>query len=168
MAFRSLDTVFQDIEPELFTFVMSRVRCKATADDLTQELSLRLTSIDSKKIAHAKSYLFRMAANLVADHQRREQRTNRLLETFVLTRSERFDSLTPERVVMARQEIEALTRVVRRMSPTTRKIFKMNRFVGMSQKEIAKSLGVSHTTVEKHIRKALGMLARHRGAGCDP
>ena len=161
----SLEAIFQEIERDLFAFVMSRVRCRATANDLTQDLFLRLTSVDSGKIANAKSYLFRMAANLVVDHQRSEQRKNGLLDAFDLVREREADSLTPERLVMARQEIEALARVVQQMNPKTRRIFKMNRFSGMTQKEIAASLGVSQTTVEKHIRKALEMLARNRERG---
>jgi RNA polymerase sigma factor (sigma-70 family) len=63
---------------------------------------------------------------------------------------------------MAQEEIRALTQAVAEMTPATRRIFKLNRFEGKTQKEIAKDLGISQTAVEKHIRKALKKLAAHR------
>ena len=103
-----------------------------------------------------------MAANLVIDHQRREQRQRALLTEIETFLHEPSGSPSPERHAMAQQEMRALTLAVEQMTPATRRIFKLNRFEGKTQREIAKELGISQTAVEKHIRKALAKLAAHR------
>lgn len=116
-----------------------------------------------REIANGKAYLFRMAANLVIDHQRHVQRHKRLLDEVEQMLHGGVVSNTPEATTMAQQELERLSAVVDDLNPTTRMIFTMNRFDGISQREIARCLGISQTAVENHIRKALNKLAAARG-----
>lgn len=172
MTSSSLQRAFQEHERDLISFMSARLRCAFTAQDLAQELYLKITSLDgraeiSTEISNAKAYVFRMAANLVTDHQRREQREQR--EQALLSEISGFlwggrDSSSPEQQLMARQELEDLAVAVAEMTPATRKIFKLNRFEGQTQREIARDLGISQTAVEKHIRKALKRLAARRHA----
>jgi len=50
------------------------------------------------------------------------------------------------------------------MSLTSRNVFYLSRFEGKTQREIARQLGISRTTVEKHMRKILDRLAAARDA----
>ena len=141
----------------------SRVRCTFTAHDLAQELFLKVSALEQRlEVTHARAYLFRMAANLVVDHQRREQRRVSLLSEIDCHLWGGAEGVSPERQVMARQELRDLAAVVEGMTPATRRIFRMNRFDGMTQRDIATELGISQTAVEKHIRKALALLAAQR------
>ena len=71
---------------------------------------------------------------------------------------------TPERRLIARQELENIRRVIAEMPPTSRNVFYLSRFEGKTQREIARQLGISRTTVEKHMRKILDCLAAARDA----
>jgi RNA polymerase sigma-70 factor (ECF subfamily) len=113
-------------------------------------------------VTHARAYLFRMAANLVIDHQRREQRQGSLLAEVESLLSGSAGGVSPERQVMAQEELRDLIAAVEQLPPATRRVFKRNRFDGRTQREIAEELGISQTAVEKHIRKALARLAAHR------
>ncbi|MGD1877734.1 MAG: RNA polymerase sigma factor [Kiloniellaceae bacterium] len=162
MARTLLLRIFQEHERDLRAFMAARLRCPFTAHDLAQELYLKVSSLENRlEIANARAYLFRMAANLVVDHQRRQQRQGSLLAEAeaLLWGGEGF---SPERQVMAQQDLRALVAAVEQLPPATRRIFKRNRFDGRTQREIAEELGISQTAVEKHIRKALGRLAAHR------
>lgn len=163
MAHPRLLRIFQEHERDLVAFMTARLRCRFTAHDLVQELFLKVSALESGlEVTNARAYLFRMAANLATDHQRREQRQAGLLAEVEAHLRGGADGHSPERRVMAREELRDLTAVVEQMTPATRRIFKLNRFDGKTQREIAQELGISQTAVEKHIRKALAKLAAHR------
>ncbi len=155
--------VFQEHEGDLRAFMASRLRCPFTAHDLAQELYLKVSTLETRlEVANARAYLFRMAANLVIDHQRRQQRQAGLLAEVEGLLWGGGEAITPERHVMARRELQDLFAVVEQLPPVTRRVFKRNRFDGQTQREIAEELGISQTAVEKHIRKALSRLAARR------
>lgn len=162
MAHLPLLRLFQEHERDLRAFMAARLRCPVTAHDLAQELYLKVAGLEARlEVSHARAYLFRMAANLVIDHQRRERRQDGLaaeIQAFLSGEG----SVSPERQVMAQEELQALIGAVEQLPPATRRVFKRNRFDGKTQREIAAELGISQTAVEKHIRKALDRLAAHR------
>ncbi|GAB4354916.1 MAG: RNA polymerase sigma factor [Kiloniellaceae bacterium] len=141
----------------------ARLRCPFTAHDLAQDLYLKVSALDARQeITNARAYLFRMAANLVIDHLRREQRQGGLLAEVESLLWGQAEAVSPERQVMAQQELRCLVAAVETLPPVTRRVFKRNRFDGKTQREIAAELGISQTAVEKHIRKALSRLAACR------
>jgi len=163
MAHLPLLHVFQEHERDLRAFMAARLRCPVTAHDLAQELFLKVAALEARlEVTHARAYLFRMAANLVIDHQRREQRQGGLLAEVESLLAGTAGPVSPERQVMAQQELRALVAAVEQLPPAIRRVFKRNRFDGRTQREIAAELGISQTAVEKHIRKALARLAAHR------
>lgn len=163
MAHPTLLREFQDSEGELVAFMTTRLRCPFTARDLVQELYLKIASLDAgQEIGNARAYLFRMAANLATDHQRSERRRSDILAEAEDLLWGPTEASSPERQAMAREELRDLDRTIARMSPRTRQIFRLNRFGGWTQKQIAEALGISQTAVEKHIRRALSMLAASR------
>jgi len=163
MAQTSLLDVFQEHRSELLAYMAARLRCPFTAHDLVQELFLKIFALErSGEIANAKAFVFRMAANLVIDHQRRTSRQGALLAQVESYLNGTASVPSPERQAMAQEELRDLAAAIERLSPTTRRIFKRNRFEGRTQREIAAELGISQTAVEKHIRKALAALAAHR------
>ncbi|MGO1119215.1 RNA polymerase sigma factor [Rhodovibrionaceae bacterium A322] len=159
----SLHMAFREHESDLITFMTARLKCSFTARDLAQELYVKISTLESPSdIVNAKAYIFRMAANLVTDHQRREQRQRSLLDEVDSIIWSRSASPTPEQEAIAKEDLRAMLRVVEQMTPTTRSIFKRNRFDGQTQRDIAEELGISQTAVEKHIRKALKLLSAQR------
>jgi RNA polymerase sigma factor (sigma-70 family) len=146
----------------------ARLRCPFTAQDLVQELFLKIFALErDADVSNGRAYVFRMAANMVVDHQRRTARHGTVLaeaEAY-LTAEETVTS--PERYAMAHEELRDLAAAVEALPPATRRIFKRNRFEGRTQREIAEELGISRTAVEKHIRKALAALSACRHSLTD-
>lgn len=173
MAEPTLLQAFQAYERDLRAFMASRLRCPFTAQDLAQELFLKISTMEKRdleswgpdgrgEVADGRAYLFRMAANLVTDHQRGEQRRSGLLAQIESLPGGTDAGISPERQVMAQEELRDLIAVVEALPPQSRRVFKRNRFDGLTQREIAAELGISQTAVEKHIRKALSRLAARR------
>lgn len=62
-----LDALSTAYRPALVSFFVRRVRSLAEAEDMTQELFMRLAGADLNSIEMPERYLFRMATNLVRD-----------------------------------------------------------------------------------------------------
>lgn len=128
------------------------------ADDLVQEIWIRAAAITDGPIADPRSYLFRIAHNLMIDNHRadrqRIQREQNWSDAFVP--DDAGASLEPsvEHSLIARGMLEKAESVIKSLGEPTTTIFWRFRMDGVPQKTIASELGVSLATVEKHLQKA--------------
>lgn len=155
---------FRENERDLIHFLAARLKSAFAAQDLAQELYLKVRSLDAPvPVRNERAFLFRMAANLAIDHQRQESRRAELLaEAQAFLAGDETDSLTPEQSLIARVELARLERALAELPPLSRRIFHLSRFEGLSQREIAGLVGLSPTAVFKHLRKVVDHLARVR------
>lgn len=70
-------------------------------------------------------------------------------------------NLSPEYSLLYKELQEQVTIVMDALSPRSREIFFMSRFKKMKNREIAETLHISSTAVEKHIAKALASFSVH-------
>jgi RNA polymerase sigma factor (sigma-70 family) len=159
---------FLENHHELTRFLSRRLRCLFTARDLTQEVYLRLAAAGGDDaIANPRALLFRIAANLATDHVRVESRRSELMQDAHDLLWVQADEISPERQVFAREDLARMAAALERLPVRTRHIFYLNRFEGETQRDIALRLGISRTSVEKHMRRALNCVAEAREA-IDP
>jgi len=157
-----LAQLFDRYAVDVRRFLASRVACDATAADLTQETFIRLARLpDPGAIENFRTYLFRIAANLATDHLRARQRrqpSSSDPEGALLALPD--SASTPETALLAKQELAAALRALGELSPLCRQIFALNRFDGLSHRDIADQLGICVSTVEKNIARALNHCRR--------
>ena len=127
----------------------------ADADDLIQETYARLWQVDFSQIDNARAYLYTTVRNLLGEHARRARIVpmERLGEIEALRIPS--DEPGPERQATARQELERLERIVEALPEQSRRAFQLQKFRGLSQREIAQTMNISEKTVEKHLATAL-------------
>jgi RNA polymerase sigma-70 factor (ECF subfamily) len=158
-----LTRAFFEYRHDLIAFLKHKLKCAATADDLCQDIYLKLRRVDDPgAIENCRGYLFMMAANLVSDRVRIEARRLSLLNEGHEAVRPAGQERTPEDVVVARAEIAYLNRAVARLPEMSRTIFYANRFENRTQRQIAAQFEISISTVEYHIRKVLDHLAEAR------
>ena len=75
------------------------------------------------------------------------------------------DDLTPEHHAIARQEFARLAWAFDRLPPKCREVMWLRRVKEMSQKDAARHLRVRETTIEKHLARAMRLLAEFMPAG---
>ena len=101
----------------------------------------------------ALNYMFQTARNTFLNYC--EHETVRFVYTdYILARQQEADNYEAEQQD-ARFLEEYLKEIVAKMPPVRRKVFVMSRYKHMTNKEIAKELGISEKTVEVHITLAL-------------
>jgi RNA polymerase sigma factor (sigma-70 family) len=159
---------FLDNHRDLVRFLSRRLRCLFTARDLTQEVYLRLGRAGGDEaIENPRAMVFRIAANLATDHVRVQGRRAELLQEANGLLWDQEDEISPERQVLAKEELLRIAAALSGLPERTRRIFYLNRFEGVTQSEIALRLGISRTSVEKHMRRAWACVADARGT-TDP
>jgi RNA polymerase sigma-70 factor (ECF subfamily) len=125
-------------------------------EDLVQETYLRVYALpDYHAIGSAKALLFRIAHNLAIERARRQrsQATDSMadLESLNVFSSE----APPDEQVDARRQFEAFCAAIDRLPPLCRRVFVLRKVYKLSHAEISEVLGVSHSTIEKHVAKGL-------------
>ena len=143
-------------EPALRTWLARRPVAGLEIDDIIQETYFKLSSVpDVNAIDNVRGYLFRTAHSLIVSHVRRAQ----IVSISTFANMEDFQVLdddgTPEERLVARDELRRLGEVVADMPPRAREVFVLRRIEGLSQRGVAERLGVSVSTVEKHLAKAM-------------
>jgi len=145
-------------------FLTRRLDNATLAEDLTQETWLRAANSQGvATIDNPRSYLFRIASNLVLDHQRHVGHRIELQASDEATAAIADRQPSPENVVLYRSEFARLLRVIDGLSPRCREVFLLGKFEELSHAEIAARLGISHNTVVSHMVSALAVLEREMG-----
>ena len=153
--------LFVEVREDLMRFLAFRVRNRAESEELAQEAYLRMLKLDQiHLIRNPRAYLFRVAANVLAD-------SGRIRKRRILTEDFRDGSVDPpdrradpfERA-MWRQRMELVAGAVDELPENCRRALILHRRDGWTYNEIAEELGVSSSMVKKYLRKALVLCRR--------
>ena len=147
---------FQEHQLALRRFISRLVRRPQDIDDIAQEAFLRAYRAEKAStddIEQPKSFLFKIAHNVAVTNLTRKssQMMDYLAEIDELNEPVVSPALVDE--VIARQVVGIHCEAVAALPSQCRRVYLMRKVHGMSHKEIAEQLGISHRTVEKHIGK---------------
>lgn len=150
----TLARLFQEHNASLLQLLRARLRSNDEARDVAQEAYVRLLQLDRvDTIGYLRAYLFRTALNLAS---------NRLRHTAMRAATHRdpvfdvgVDDLSPDRIVLAQEELSAVAAVLQDLPPKTRYAFLLHRFTDLKLEEVAKRVGVSDRMVRSYIVQAL-------------
>jgi RNA polymerase sigma factor (sigma-70 family) len=138
---------------KLRKLLLSRGRTSDDADDLIQEAFLRLQLYcQDKAVEQPEAFLVRTALNLSIDERRRAHHRH-IVCTQVETLSLIDTRPPPDEVLATQQRLQRVKRALQALSPRIREVFLL-RAEGHSYAQIAEQLGISVSTVEKHMAKA--------------
>jgi RNA polymerase sigma factor (sigma-70 family) len=149
----------------LRSYFLRRVRDRHNAEDLAQEVLLRVIRAgETEAIERPESYVFTVAANLLKDLRRRSARHPSALETPLEDCEEAapeglIDERSPERVMLGEASLAQVLQALGELSELTRNVFILFRLENMKQKDIAALYGIAQSTVEKHVMRAMVHLA---------
>jgi RNA polymerase sigma factor (sigma-70 family) len=132
----------------------------ADVEDLRQEVYVRVYEAGREKRPAATNYfVFAVARNLLTDKLRRQRVVTIDLVADLETLHVLSDEVPADRALSGRQELARLQRALTELPPRCREIFCMRKVEGLSQRETAARLGISQSTIEKQVGKAMRFLA---------
>lgn len=149
-----LEAVLLANRDRLLRFLRSR-GAGEDAEDLLQELWIKIGNAPGAPIADPVSYLFRAANNLMLDRRRSAVRAA-TRDTGWSEYASGPDAQEPggERVLIARERLAQTQAVLDALGERTAAIFRRFRIDEVSQRDIAAEQGISLSAVEKHLQKA--------------
>jgi RNA polymerase sigma-19 factor, ECF subfamily len=156
---QALEVIFRTYYPGLVGFVRRYVKTTEIAEELVQDLFLKLWSRRGSlgEIDSVKTYLFRAARNTALNHLRRRKLEHEWLEKEGTMITEE-QTLEGDETVTESELAAAVRAAVDRLPPRCREVFMLSRDGGLTYNEIAKSLGISIKTVETQMGRALKAL----------
>ena len=147
-------TLYIDHRAWLRSWLRWKVGCIETAEDLSQDVFMRLLGRpDVVQIRRPRAYLGNIARGLVIDHWRRRD-VEQAWYDIQVSLPVQVQPSTEERLEII-QIIMAIDRLLEELKPRTRTAFLLARVEGMTCPGIARRLGVSLSTIERDISCAL-------------
>jgi RNA polymerase sigma factor (sigma-70 family) len=141
---------------ELIQFLAQRVSCPQLANDLVQELFLRLLTrgAATRAIQHDRGFLYQSARNLAAEARRsprwRDTPLADLADDELI-----YPGAPPDAIAENKQALARLLDIIGDLPPRCRQAFTLHKLDGLSYKEVAARLDISVSAVEKHLMRAL-------------
>ncbi len=158
--------LFAEHRAALQSFFLRRIRSKADAADLAQEVYVRMLRIrDLEAIRSPVHYLYTVANNLVKEHAvlgRRQASSVDIDEAPAHVQLETLPAFDGD--LDATQRVARLGVVLKQLRPKCRAAVELRFTQGLSYREIAMHLGVSPQMAQKYVAQALGHCRRRMAA----
>lgn len=149
-----------ELTERLRRFVRSRVASRQDAEDVIQDAYVRVLRYSAEHAVESEErLLFSAARNLAIDSRRRRKVRERNVADCAVLAAE--DSPASDEVVDARQRLMHVEAAIALLPARCREIFLMHRIEGMSYSQIARSVAISVSAVEKHIARACLLIDTH-------
>ena len=120
------------------------------AEDMAQDIFVKMLSIGVVTEATAEALLFVMARRMVIDDARHKAFVRQGMKQLACTVSQ-YDTHSVTRRLEVDELLERERAVLARMAPKRARVYEMYRHEELSAKEIAARLDISRRTVETHI-----------------
>ena len=130
------------------------------AEDVFQDLWMRLTERPVGPVADPLSYAMRAANNLMLDRYRSARQADIREQAWGETAATPDPSA--ERAMISRQQLALVEQAIADTGDRPARIFRRFRVDGVQQREIAAEMGISLSTVEADLRKVYAALAAMR------
>ena len=133
--------------------MVSRIVPPKEIEDIVQETYVRICQMDKREpVEQPKSFLMKTARNLAYDHLKKAEtrladgvETDCDFDVEASMHDEVFENIASS------EEFAHFCEAVRQLPVQCRRVFVLKKVYGYSQREIAKEMTLSESTVEKHI-----------------
>jgi len=147
-----LSRLFAEHNRSLHAFLMSRLGNDQEAREVAQEAYVHLLQLQRPgAVEFLRAYLFKTAMNIAVDRARQRNARARLDNREPAP--DLVDGLSPERRLMAAEELAFIERALHELPPKYRRAFILHRFDDWSTERIAAELGVHKRMVRNYLSR---------------
>lgn len=145
---------------KLVNLVRRRTGAGTDPEDLVQEAYLRLAEHSRHTpVANPEGFVYRTAVNLAMSDHRALTRHALAHADGAIAALLQPQSASQHEVIAARERLMLVEQAIAELPPRAREVFVLHRVEGLKYSEIARSLDISVSAVEKHMARALTHLA---------
>lgn len=158
---KQLEEVFKALHAPLYFYAVKFVQNNEVAKDMVQDAFLGLLdTVGKANISNVKSYLYQAVRNNCLNYIKHTYIENSFAE-FEKQRAEREIAFYDSHQTLVEKELhQQLSEAIAKLPKKYETVFRMSRYEGLKNKEIAEKLGISVRTVETQIHRALVYLRK--------
>ena len=149
-----IETIWLHLHDKLKAFIVRRIPDKAIAEDILQEVFIKIHLKINTLNDHTKleSWIYQIARNLINDHYRKKDIEN-LPETIIKeAEEENADHLIME------EAVNDMIKMMDDLPPENCEALCMTEIDGLSQIEYAQKVGISYTAAKSRVQRSRKML----------
>ena len=143
----TLEHIWHEFAAKLGQFIRARVNDPATAEDILQDVFVKIQArLDQlKDPAKLQSWIYLIARNAIIDHYRTRKETVEVPETLIAEAEPESDEA---------EELEAaFRRMIYSLPEPYRKALVLTEFDGLTQKQLAERLGISISGAKSRVQR---------------
>lgn len=143
----------------VYSYLRFHLASADEAEDLTADVFLRAVRAEDRfeaARASARTWLLRIARNVLLDHMRRERRHRQV--PLGALRDLHSDAPSPEERLLWEEEVGRLLAAVARLGPRDREIIGLRYGSGLDTREVAEILGLAEPAARTRLWRALARL----------
>ncbi len=154
---KRIANLYRKYAEELARYFSRRLPCPDQATDLVQELFARLLSQKQPgpPIRHERGFLYASAKHLATEIRHSSKWQIGVGGNDTLQPCTEDSPLSPDQALEQQRTANALLQTILSLPPRCQEVFILNKFDGLSYARIAERLNISHSSVEKHMARAL-------------
>ena len=162
--FEAFDQLFKKYGKRLYGFAIGYLKSHEDAEELVQDIFVKVwenrSELDENQSFN--SYLFTIAKNTILNHFRKKAHQQSYIE-YIKQHTKLIHIKTEEDIVYSDLDAQA-KKVIDKLPPSRREIFRLSREQGYNNEEIAQRLNISKKTVENQITHALKFIREQLGS----
>lgn len=145
----SIETIYTEFDTRLRRFILRRVSDPAAAEDILQEVYIRIHArIDTlRDTGKLESWIYQITRNAIVDYYRRKEVTLELPETLPLPDETDEPDATSELASSIHEMISCLP-------PKYRQALVLTELQGLTQRALADQLGISFSGAKSRVQRA--------------
>lgn len=163
--FNQLVSEYLGMRADLLRFLTARLGQPAAAEDIYQEIFIRLRQGQLPgDVSNARAFIYKMAYNLANDAHRAGSRRATRDSAWIDASTQKIgtDAVAGDpdidAAIDAKRRLDLMVAALAALPTKCREVFTLHRLQGLSHREVAAKLGITTKTVEKHMTTALKQL----------
>lgn len=141
-----METNIDELYKSLFKYIKKRVNQTEDAEDLTQEVFLKLAKSDLEKVNNVKHWVYAIAKNTLIDYYRKNRMYSENTSATII--EETLDENTA-----VRELSKCVASFIKQLPSDYKEIMELSELNEVAQKEIAKQLNMNYVTVRSKIQR---------------
>ena len=166
---RPLLSAYMERREDLIRYFRARLRSQEAAEDLVQDIYLKIADRTGEAIDNPAAYLFRLGGNLMLDRikvrRRAEARDSQWHRAHVsdIGGAQIVDAPPADEAAAARLQLCRILEAINALPPAAQQAFRLHKLEGLSHAETAAAMGVSKSSVEKYMMASLKLIVAKVG-----
>ncbi|MBP1676143.1 MAG: polymerase, sigma-24 subunit, subfamily [Bacteroidetes bacterium] len=150
---------------KLYGFLLKITRSKAKAEDITQDVFLKIWQNRDEiyDFENAYALLFKMAQNSAIDELRRQAKEVLIpaIQPDIAVKNSQQHSDNPLELMVQVELQEILDEAVEKLPVQQKKVYTLYKIEGIRQDEIARQLNLSVSTIQSHMKLAMSNIQKY-------